>query len=70
MRRTALFLGSLLGQPCCAALAMKVQHQVTAAHLAELLGHSTTAMIHQHYGYLFEKGCALRNSLDRIRRRS
>lgn len=30
-RRTALFLGSLLGQPCCAALAVKMQHQVTAA---------------------------------------
>jgi len=30
-RRTALFLESLLGQPCCAALAVKVQHQVTAA---------------------------------------
>jgi len=30
-RRTALFLESLLGQPCCAALAVKMQHQVTAA---------------------------------------
>ncbi len=30
-RRTSLFLGSLLGQPCCAALAVKMQHQVTAA---------------------------------------
>jgi transposase len=30
-RRTGLFLESLLGQPCCAALAVKMQHQVTAA---------------------------------------
>jgi transposase len=30
-RRTALFLGALLGQPCCAALAVKMQRQVTAA---------------------------------------
>ncbi len=30
-RRTALFLESLLGQPCCPALAVKMQHQVTAA---------------------------------------
>lgn len=30
-RRTALFLESLLGQPCCAAPAVKMQHQVTAA---------------------------------------
>jgi transposase len=30
-RRTAEFLGSLLGQPCCAALVVKIQNQVTAA---------------------------------------
>ena len=30
-RRTAEFLGTLLGQPCCAALAVKIQNQVTAA---------------------------------------
>lgn len=30
-RRAGLFLESLLGQPCCAALAVKMQHQVTAA---------------------------------------
>ena len=30
-RRTALFLESLLGQPCCPALAVKMQHQMTAA---------------------------------------
>lgn len=30
-RRAALFLDALLGQPCCAALAVKMQHQVTAA---------------------------------------
>ena len=30
-RRTAEFLGTLLGQPCCPALAVKMQTQVTAA---------------------------------------
>jgi transposase len=30
-RRAALFLEALLGQPCCAALAVKMQAQVTAA---------------------------------------
>jgi transposase len=30
-RRTAEFLGTLLGQPCCAALTVKMQTQVTAA---------------------------------------
>lgn len=30
-RRTAEFLSTLLGQPCCAALAVKMQSQVTAA---------------------------------------
>ena len=30
-RRAALFLEALLGQPCCAASAVKMQHQATAA---------------------------------------
>jgi len=30
-RRTADFLGTLLGQPCCAALTVKIENQVTAA---------------------------------------
>jgi transposase len=30
-RRTALFLEALLNQPCCAGLAVKMQHQVAAA---------------------------------------
>ena len=30
-RRTAEFLGMLLGQPCCPALTVKIQNQVTAA---------------------------------------
>jgi transposase len=30
-RRTALFLEALLNQPCCAALTVKMQHQVTQA---------------------------------------
>lgn len=40
---------------------------VPDVHVAELLGHSTTAMIHRHYGHLSAKGQALKNSLDRIR---
>jgi integrase len=40
---------------------------VPDVHVAELLGHSTTAMIHRHYGHLSTKGRALRNSLDKIR---
>jgi integrase len=40
---------------------------VPDTHLAELLGHSTTAMIHRHYGHLSAKGRALKRSLDRIR---
>jgi integrase len=40
---------------------------VPDTHLAELLGHSTTAMIHRHYGHLSAKGRALKSSLDRIR---
>jgi transposase len=30
-RRTAEFLGTILGQPCCPALAVKIQNQVTSA---------------------------------------
>ena len=30
-RRTANFLGTLLGQPCCPALTVKIQNQVTSA---------------------------------------
>jgi transposase len=30
-RRTAEFLGTLLGQPCCASLTIKIQNQVTTA---------------------------------------
>ena len=30
-RRTAEFLSTLLGQPCCPALTVKIQNQVTAA---------------------------------------
>jgi transposase len=30
-RRTAQFLGTLLGQPCCPSLTVKIQNQVTAA---------------------------------------
>ena len=40
---------------------------VADTHVAELLGHSTTAMIHRHYGHLSAKGQALKNSLARIR---
>lgn len=40
---------------------------VPDTHVAELLGHATTAMVHRHYGHLTAKGRALRTSLDRIR---
>lgn len=40
---------------------------VPDAHVAELLGHSGTAMIHKHYAHLTSKAKALRNALDKIR---
>jgi len=40
---------------------------VPETHVAELLGHSSTAMIFKHYGHLTAKGQSLRKSLDRIR---
>ena len=40
---------------------------VPETHLAELLGHATTAMIQKHYGHLTVKGRALRNALEKIR---
>jgi integrase len=40
---------------------------VPDTHVAELLGHSTTAMIHRHNGHLTARGQALKTSLERIR---
>lgn len=40
---------------------------VPDAHVAELLGHTSTAMVYRHYGHLTAKGRALRESLDRVR---
>ena len=36
-------------------------------HVAELLGHSGTAMLHKHYAYLGRKAAALRAALGRLR---
>jgi integrase len=41
---------------------------VPDAHVAELLGHSGTAMLHKHYSHLGSKAQALRAALDRVRR--
>jgi integrase len=40
---------------------------VPDTHVAELLGHSSTAMIFKHYGHLTAKGQTLRRSLERVR---
>jgi integrase len=40
---------------------------VPDAHVAELLGHSGTAMLHRHYSYLTARAKALRDALGRIR---
>jgi len=40
---------------------------VPDAHVAELLGHSSTSMIFRHYGHLASRSKTLRDSLDRIR---
>lgn len=40
---------------------------VPDAHVAELLGHASTAMIHRHYGHLAAKAKTLRASLERVR---
>jgi hypothetical protein len=40
---------------------------ITFAHVAELLGHSGTAMLHRHYAHLGAKAKALREALSRIR---
>jgi hypothetical protein len=37
------------------------------AHVAELLGHSGTAMLHKHYSHLGTKAAALRAALGRVR---
>jgi integrase len=40
---------------------------VPGAHVAELMGHSGTAMLHRHYSHLGEKARALRDPLGRVR---
>jgi integrase len=40
---------------------------VPDAQVAELLGHSGTAMLHRHYAHLGAKAKALREALDRVR---
>jgi integrase len=41
---------------------------VPDAQVAELLGHSGTAMLHKHYSHLVAKARVLREALDRVRR--
>ena len=40
---------------------------VPEAHVAELLGHSGTAMLHRHYSHLGTKAAALRSALGKVR---
>jgi integrase len=40
---------------------------VPEAHVAELLGHSGTAMLHKHYAHLGTKAATLRAALGRMR---
>jgi integrase len=40
---------------------------VPEAHVAELLGHAGTAMLHKHYAHLGTKAAALRAALGRVR---
>ena len=40
---------------------------VPDAHVAELLGHSGTAMLHRHYSHLGAKADAMREALGKVR---
>jgi integrase len=40
---------------------------VPDAHVAELLGHAGTAMLHKHYGHLCSRAAALRAALGKVR---
>jgi len=40
---------------------------VSDALVAELLGHSGTAMLHKHFAHLEAKGAVLRQALDQVR---
>ena len=42
-------------------------HGVPDAYVAELLGHSGTAMLHRHYAHLTARSQALREALSRVR---
>jgi integrase len=42
-------------------------HGVPDAQVAELLGHSGTAMLHRHYAHLGARAKALRDALGRVR---
>ena len=42
-------------------------HGVPDAQVAELLGHSGTAMLHKHYGHLTARAKALREALGKVR---
>jgi integrase/recombinase XerC len=43
---------------------------VPDAHVAALLGHSGTAMLHKHYSHLTEKAQALRSALGQVRKQA
>jgi len=40
---------------------------VPDAHVASLLGHSSTAMLHKHYSHLTERASTLKAAVERIR---
>ena len=44
-----------------------LEQGVPDTHVAELLGHASTAMIHRHYGHLAARSVVLRASLGRVR---
>jgi integrase len=42
-------------------------NRVPDAHVAELLGHKGSAMLHKHYAHRTARGKALRDALGRVR---
>lgn len=42
---------------------------VPDAHVAALLGHTSTAMLHRHYSHLTHQAQAMRAALERVRGR-
>jgi integrase len=48
---------------CTAALSRGIPD----AHVAALMGHTSTAMIHRHYSHLGQQAAVLKAALDRVR---